>query len=186
MGLALALDEPRYISGLDSVAMDSKPTLGQRLVEVLIPSRFKDLNALHLATGFAYSTVHKWKTGESSPHWKQVCQVAELIGADPFLMISGQALRPRGEQRVADHPEWAAAMLRAQTRFPGRVPDRFYELAGETRGATIPEHLDEHFALGLARFWFDHASNADLSRADTAAALRELDDLRASRKRPTE
>ena len=42
MGLALALDEPRYIKGLDSVAMDSKPTLGQRLIEAVIPSRFKD------------------------------------------------------------------------------------------------------------------------------------------------
>lgn len=53
MGLALALDEPRYIKGLDSIAMDSKPTLGQRLVDAVIPSRapawlVEDMRALLL------------------------------------------------------------------------------------------------------------------------------------------
>lgn len=183
--VALTLDDPRYINGLRFAEMDSPDTLGRRLLAAVIPSRFKDLNALHLATGIAYSTVHKWKTGDANPRWEQVETVARLVGENPFRMLS-PGDKASSRERVADHPEWEGAKAAALDRFPGRVPAPFYEIAGETSGASIPEHIDEHFAFELASFWFKHASDDEVSRADTAAAARELESLRASTKRPRE
>ena len=40
------------------------------------------------------------------------------------------------------------------------------------------------FAFELAQFWFKHANDRELAQADTSAALRELDALRASNKLP--
>ncbi len=42
--LALASDESCYISGLRFDPMDTKESLGQRLVAAVIPSRFKTLD----------------------------------------------------------------------------------------------------------------------------------------------
>ena len=163
--LALTLDESCYINGLGFVPMDKPDTLGRRLIAAVVPRHFKDLNALHLATKIAYSTVHKWKTGESNPRWEQVETVAALVGINPFRLISAAEV-PERRLRVGDHPQWSGAVVRAQQRFPNRVPERF----------------DENFAFELAQFWFKHATDHDLKRADTAAAARELDELRASTK----
>lgn len=182
--VAQALDDPRYIAGLRFIPMDAiSPSLGQRLVAAVIPAYFKDLNALHMASQIAYSTVHNWKSGKSNPRWEQVLAISELVHVNPFRLLSGTenaSVRPR----IGDHPEWRGAVVAAQSRFPGRVPDHFYEIAGETAAAVIPEHLDEHFAFELASFWFKHANDQELTHADTAAARRELDALRESTKLP--
>lgn len=182
--VAQALDDPRYIAGLRFTPMEAiSLSLGQRLIAAVIPAYFKDPNALHLASRIAYSTIHKWKTGESNPRWEQVQAIAELVHVNPFRLLSGaesESTRPR----IGDHPEWRGAVVAAQSRFPGRVPDHFYEIAGETAAAVIPEHLDEHFAFELASFWFKHANDHELTHADTSAARRELDALRESTKLP--
>lgn len=184
MGLVQALDDPRYIAGLHSAPMDTHtPSLGQRLIAAVVPSRFKDLNALHLASRIAYSTVHKWKTGEANPRWEQVCAIADLVHENPFRLVSGADASGRAP-RIADHPMWDRSVQRALERFPGRVPERFYAVAGGGSGAEVPEIIDEHFAFELAQFWWKYANNQELARADTAAAQHELDTLRASTKRP--
>lgn len=175
------LDDSRYIGVLRSVPMDHE-TLGQRLLAAVIPAHFKDLNALHLASRIAYSTVHKWKTGEANPRWEQVETVAGLVGINAFRLLNGSD----GRVRVGDHPEWAPARAGAEKRYHGRVPPHFYDIAEETSGAALPEHLDESFAFSLAQFWYQHATDDQIARADTAAAKRELDAARASRNRPRE
>lgn len=181
--LAVSRDDPRYIKGLRFDPMDKPDTLGRRLLAAVIPAHYKDLHALHLASGIAYSTVHKWKTGEANPRWEQVETVARLVGQNPFRMLApGDAGEHRS--RVKDHPEWPGAKAKAVARFRDRVPPAFYEIAGETAAASIPEHIDEHFAFELASFWFKHSSDDELSRADTAAALRELEEARKSKIRP--
>ena len=177
--LAITLDDPRYIKGLRFVDMDTPDTLGRRLLAAVIPAHYKDLHALHLASGIAYSTVHKWKTGEANPRWEQVENVARLVGQNPFRMLAPSDIGER-RLRVADHPQWPAAKAKAVARFKERVPPAFYEIAGETAAASVPEHIDEHFAFELASFWFKHASDDELSRADTEAAQRELDAARKS------
>lgn len=160
--------------------MDANETLGQRLVAAVVPSRFKDLNALHRETGFAYSTVHKWKTGESNPRWEQVEAIAALAGANAFRLIAGA--EPSERQRAGDHPDWAGALAKAQQRFPNRIPERMYAIAADTSGVSMPEHIDELFVFELAQFWHQFANDRELAQADTAAALRELDALRGSTK----
>lgn len=184
MMLAQALDESRYIKGLCSAPMsDQRDTLGKRLLAAVIPAHFKDLNAVHLASGIAYSTVHVWKSGKSNPRWEQVEAIAALIGANPFRLVAAAEVAARA-QRVGDHPGWPAAVARAIERFRDRVPHVFYEIAAETQGARVPEEIDENFAYELAYFWWKHAQDSDLRRADTAAASRELDELRAATKAP--
>lgn len=184
MGVVQALDEPRYIAWLHCPVMDDQPTLGQALLAAVIPSRFKDLNALHLASRIAYSTVHKWKTGEANPRWEQVCAIADLVHENPFRLVSGADVGDRAP-RISDHPLWGRAVERALDRFPGRVPERFYAIAGAGRAASMPEIVDENFAFELAQFWWKYANNHELSQADTAAAQGELEELRASTKRQT-
>ena len=57
-------------------------TFGQRVVAALVPRYFKDLTALHVASGKAYSTVHDWASGKSNPRLEVVEQLAELVRRD--------------------------------------------------------------------------------------------------------
>lgn len=180
MGLAAqTLDVTRYIGAVECRPMSTEK-LGQRLIAAVIPAHFKDLTALHHATRIAYSTIHKWKSGASSPRWEQVETVAELVGRNPFQLLQRESSR----HRAGDHPEWKAARTRAEERFRNRVPALFYDLAEETMGAALPEHIDDSFVFQLAQFWYQHASDDQLTRADTAAAERELETARASRNLP--
>lgn len=79
--------------------MDS-PSLGARVLAALVPANYPDLNALHRASGIAYSTLHAWKKGTANPRWEQIERLAELVGRDPFDLV-GAAWAPQWFVRLA-------------------------------------------------------------------------------------
>lgn len=148
------------------------PSLAARLLANCIPVRFKDLNALRMKTGIAYSTVHKWKKDEAQPRWEQVSRIAEVLDVDPFTLLDDPAAR--GTMLLRHHPDWSSARARAEARYPGKLPPSAYELAGDTAARTWPARLDEASVFDLASFWYRNASDDRLSGAETAAARAEM------------
>jgi hypothetical protein len=179
MNLAQAVDSPGVFERLCSTAMDS-PSLGARVLAALIPAHYPDLNALHRASGMAYSTLHAWKRGASNPRWEQVEKLAALVGRDPFDIVAPSE-SASSLSTLRHHPDFAAACGRAQRRYSS-MPAVAYELAGDMAAAQWPEHLDEHAIYRLAEFWFSNATDRRLIEAETSAARREME-AEDSRKR---
>lgn len=124
----------------------TKSTLGPRLIAAVIPSRVKNLSQLQLMLGVAYTTVHRWSTGDSTPDWESVEALAEQLHVDVIDLLRGDtAAKPR----MRDHGEWTAAVERARQKWPGRLSDAAIALAGETVVGTLPEHLDEGLVFDL-------------------------------------
>jgi len=151
------------------------PSLASRLLSnVIAPARFETLQALHMRTGIAYSTIHQWSKDKSQPRWEQVQRIAEVLGVDPFALLDDPATR--GTMPLRHHPDWSSARARAEARFPGKLPPSAYELAGDTAARTWPAHLDEVSVFDLASFWYRNASDERLSGAETAIARAEMVD----------
>lgn len=170
--LAQAGDSVPVFPLVEPGAMNS-PSLAARLLQNLVPSRFKDLNAVHLRTGIAYSTVHSWSKDKAQPRWEQVERIAEVVGVDPFALLEDPATR--GAVLLRHHPDWPAARANAEARFPGKLPPSAYELAGDTAARRWPEKLDEVGVFDLASFWYRNASDERLASAETAVARAEMD-----------
>ena len=93
MNLAEPVDSLGVFERLCSTAMDST-SLGARVLAALVPANYPDLNALHRASGIAYSTLHAWKKGTANPRWEQIERLAELVGRDPFDLVgAGDGVR---------------------------------------------------------------------------------------------
>lgn len=71
MNLAEPVDSLGVFERLCSTAMDTA-SLGARVLAALVPASYPDLNALHRASGIAYSTLHAWKKGTANPRWEQI------------------------------------------------------------------------------------------------------------------
>ena len=76
-------------------------SLGARVLAALVPASYPDLNALHRASGIAYSTLHAWKKGTANPRWEQIERLAELVGRDPFDLVGAAAWAPPWFVRLA-------------------------------------------------------------------------------------
>lgn len=182
MSLAQPVDSLRVFERLCSTVMDT-PSLGARVLAALVPTSYPDLNALHRASGIAYSTLHAWKKGTANPRWEQIERLAELVGRDAFDLVgAGAAASAANLSTLRHHPDFAPAVERALRRFPA-MPPSAYELAGDMAAAQWPEHLDEHVLYRLAEFWFAHASDRRLIEAETAAARREMEVEDSARRR---
>lgn len=170
MHLAQHVDSNSDFARLCSPAMDAS-SLGARVLDALIPGHYPDLNALHRASGIAYSTLQKWKHGGNEPRWEQVQKLAELVGVSPFALILG-ASKPGNAMTLRHHPGWATALADATAR-PG-LPAAAYELAGDTAAAQWPEQIDAFFVRRLAEFWHLTATDRKLIDAETAAVRAEM------------
>lgn len=179
MRLGPVVDSPRYFEGLCSPGMDPNE-LGPVVLAHLIPRHFPDMNALHRASGIAYSTIHAWKKKTTIPRWDQIVRLADLTGMDPTALVSSGASQSLSALR--NHPDFDAARSAAMRRFPA-MPTVAYELAGDMSAAQWPEHLDEHVLYRLAEFWFAHASDHRLIEAETEAVRREMAEEDAKRRR---
>jgi hypothetical protein len=150
----------------------ARKLFGPRLVKALVPSRYKDLTALQVATGKAYSTINDWANGKADPRLDEVVKIAEKVGVDPIDLLRGNT---RNRSRVCDRLEWIEAVSEAQEHRPNKLPKYAYDFAGETSGRKLPEKLDWTFVFDLAKFWFDHVSEEELALAETASVQAEMD-----------
>lgn len=171
MDLAQVVDSSNVFERLCSFAMNPD-SLGARVLTALVPAHYPDLNALHRASGIAYSTLQKWKHGGNEPRWDQVKKLAELIGVAPFVLILG-APAASNALTLRHHPNWPEAHRKARARSSA-LPDAAYELAGDTAAAQWPEQIDEFVVQRLAEFWFHAASDRKLIDAETAAVRAEM------------
>lgn len=187
--LAVPLHDSCGFARLRSSAMPRKtadapiapPGLGRHLLDVVVPRYFKDLNALHVQTNIAYSTIHKWKTGETNPQWKQVEQVAKIAGREPLELLT-RAIE--GLTSMRNHPDWNAAVEAAKVKYRNRLPDSAYELAASTHAAQWPEHLDAFDVYDLAEFWYRTGSDRALIDAERVTVLAEMAAIDDASKRP--
>lgn len=187
-------DDSAYTSVLGFVSMptDEPPAnetpsgFGRLLVRAVVPSRFKDRQALARALEVTWPTVDGWAKGTRVPQWQQVEKLASLLGMTGVEFVANELAgsTTRGAPCVADHPEWDAAVARAKVKYRNRVPDVGYVLGGKTSGAHVPEHIDEDFAYDLAQFWLKHTPDTALADADTALGAAELHAQRAKRRSP--
>lgn len=86
-------------SAICSMAMARK-TYGPRVVAALVPRYFKDLTALHVGTGHAYSTVHDWSTGKADPRLDALEKIVEVLAARGERVDLLDLLRSNDETRV--------------------------------------------------------------------------------------
>lgn len=170
---AMTPHDANAFAALRSSAMARK-TFGPRVVAALVPRFYKDLTALHVATGFAYSTVHDWSTGKADPRLEVVEQLAVKVGLDPMELLSGRVNSTQA--KLEDHVDWAEALRRALERWANKIPSYAFRMAGQTAPARMPERLDEFFVFDLANFWFKHARDDELARAESAEVQREMDE----------
>lgn len=153
-------------------------SLATRVLRALIPAHFPDLNAMHRASGIAYSTLQAWRRqrdGEddgNEPRWDQVQKLAKLVGVQPFELVLG-ASTPSNAVTLRHHPDWQAAYEAARAR-PGRLPEAAFQLAGDTAAAQWPERIDRDTVLRLAEFWFHAATDRELVEAETATVRAEM------------
>ncbi len=150
---------------------------GPLVIKTIVPRFYKDLTAIQIATGFAYSTIHDWSTGIANPKLDQLEKIAELTKVSVVDLLRGTTTPTKGT--LQEHPEWDATLAIARAKYGRRLPDYAFELAGETSAARAPEHLDAEFVADLAQFWQRHAP--DDESAETIEANRLLDDARAKK-----
>lgn len=207
--LAFAPDDSEHGAGLGSLVM-AKPAkrardkvFGPRVVAALVPRHFKDLTAIQLATGIAYSTIHDWSTGTSDPRLEVIARIAALVQCDPSDLIrpvpaeTTPSARPRA---VAETPGFGdmvrAAMARDQARGE-RIPEHVYREVGKMTSPALLARMDDVMLSELVRWWMravDRGRLQDLERdlntqsANAAPSERpqapaNTDDARASRAR---
>lgn len=151
MSLAQPVDSIRVFERLCSTVMDT-PSLGARVLAALVPASYPDLNALHRASGIAYSTLHAWKKGTANPRWEQIERLAELVGRDAFDLVgAGAAASAANLSTLRHHPDFAPAVERALRRFPA-MPPSAYELAGDMAAAWAPPWF-VRLAIPLGMSW---------------------------------
>ncbi len=163
-------------------ATKPKKTWGPLVVQALMPRFFPTLKAIQHATGFEYSTIHDWSKGNSNPKLDQLERIAKVTGIPVPEMLRGKSMAP-SRMTLREHPDWLVALADAKEKYGKRLPAYAFELAGDTSGP-LPTHLDADIVFGAAEFWNRCAPDAEIARADTAAANAELAALREKSKRP--
>lgn len=182
MAIKIDVDDAHELTCLRADVGDAAigpKTYGQRIVAALVPRYFKDVQAMHFATKISYQTLHSWKTGVSDPRMSQLGPVNEAIGFDVVTLLVSNAPR----DTVREHPDWPRALAEARAHRGRKLPSYAFDMAGETSGAKLPERIDADFVADLAEFWWRHATDDELSVAETEAARREMEEIDRGRKR---
>jgi hypothetical protein len=151
---------------------------GPRVIAAVVPRYFKNVQALQIATGMAYSTLNDWANGHADPRLEALDRVVEAVKKehavvlDPLELLGGPTVAPKGE--IGNHPEWRPAVEEAQRKRPGKLPPAAYAVAAHTAPAKWPAHIDWTMAYELADFWHRHSTDDALAAAETAEALAEM------------
>ncbi len=158
---------------------DPPKVWGLALVAAVIPKHFKDVQALANAVGCAYSTAHDWSKGYSNPRLEQLEIVARLTGISvPDLLRTAITVLPK----LREHRDWPRALAAARVQYGKRLPAYAFELAGDTSGP-LPDRLEPEIVYDAAVLWMHHAPNDAVAKAETAAAMAELAELKEQARR---
>ncbi len=156
-----------------AVAKEPEKIWGPLVIAAVMPVPYKTLTAIEDATGFAFSTIHDWSKGNSNPKLDQLEVIARKTGIPVPDMLRGAPVGVPRAPRLREHPDWPKALAAAREQYGKRLPAYAFELAGDTSGP-LPERLDAALVCDAAEFWIRHAPDAEIARAETAAAADEM------------
>lgn len=165
-GVATTGDSANEFEDLGSSSMARQ--FGKRMYEKLVPRFFPNASAFQRAMGFAYSTVHDWKTGNADPELATVVEVAEKVKTATGVEIDPPELltdRPLPDNEVHIVPD---------ERYPNR--GRVLALLGaacEPEAVRRVASLELHAATDPDVLWWvrrllNEDDRARMDRADPA------------------
>lgn len=150
-----ALDKLECKSDNTGVRFGVMSTLGQRLLNHLIPRFFANRHDMHLKTKIAYSTIDHWHNRKKDPTLDAINRISETIHV-PMFEILISVYEPGFKSTLRDHPQWETIVNAAKQKYTNKLPDWVFDLVATTSPPRLPKTLSVDYVGDLAKFWLEH------------------------------